>query len=99
MVSSSGIAHQVQDHVLDPGPSARLGSSYRQARRSGGPPLAEHQAGELVLLGHVVELVPVQVGPVVAVGGVVGEGEEAGLDPVHDMSFPTSWARASSCSR
>src|ERR1017187_3083281 len=53
-----------------------------------GPALAQEHPGQLVLLGHVVQLVPREIGAVVAGRGVVGEREEADLGPVHD--FPTA---------
>ena len=47
------------------------------------PPLAEQEAGKLVLLGHVVELVPLDVAAVIAVGRTVRQREESDLDLVH----------------
>jgi hypothetical protein len=84
-----GIAHQIADHVLHQGPVADLGRPGRPAGGRGGPSLTQQHPG----------LVPVQVGPVIPVGGVVRQGEEPHLDPVHRAVAPVSWAMASSCSR
>jgi hypothetical protein len=82
------IPHEIADHVFDQRPAVDLDGPGGPALRCRGPALAQEHPGQLVLLGHVVQLVPREIGAVVAGRGVVGEREEADLGPVHD--FPTA---------
>ena len=97
------IAHQVAHDVFDLRPAVDPGRPSRPAGRCRGPPLAQDQSRQLVLLGHVIQLVPLEVGAVIAARGTVGQGEEPDLDPVHRLlpaaGRPMIRAMASSCSR
>ena len=73
--------------MFDRRPRVDLGRPCRPAGRRRGPPLSQHHSRDLVLLGHVIQLVPTEVRAVIAGGRVVGQREEADLDPVHCSTF------------
>jgi hypothetical protein len=98
------VAHQVQHHVMDVLERAGRPGPRRAAGVVRHPALPMDDPRQLVLLGHVVELVPGQVRPVAGV--VLGpararQREEPDLDAVHTASrrVPAHLASASSCSR
>ena len=62
-----GLAEQVLHDVVGGFEALRLHRARRPALGSGRPPLSVEQAGDLVLLGHVVELMPFEIRRVVAV--------------------------------
>ena len=86
------VGHQVQRHVVDRGERVLVDRSRRAARGRRHPALAVDDPRDRELLGHVVELVPLVVGPVLGRIGDLGEGEEADADLVHDRSIrPGKW--------
>ena len=84
------LGHQIEGDVVDGTEKGTVDGPGGATGRGGDPALTEGHTQQRVLLGHVVELVPLVVGAVLCGVGDLGEGEEAHLHLVHDDPLMTT---------
>ena len=85
-----GLTHQVQRHVVDRSQRRSVEGPSSATRRGRHPALPEQHPRKQVLLGHVVELVPGVVRPMLGRICDLGEGEEPDADLGHGQQSSTT---------